>query len=174
MILIFLNWRYPFIRTSSPIFNTCAMLVASLLPWFMLIQALKIEPISLRPGIAGLSAIAGVALLPFIIFMIFDIADFTTNDDIDMGFIPVSTVEMNGTRICAYQTDGGATTDYGLVVRQELRVVPGIYLVRDLYSEYHSPGGRLEVADSEHIKVYALNTGFPERKVIRVYRYIWF
>ena len=68
-------------------------------------------------------------------------------------FDPISTVAVNGTQVVAYRTDGGATTDFGIVVRQQQRLMPGLLVVRNLYSEYHAYDARLEVAGPAAVRV---------------------
>jgi hypothetical protein len=68
-------------------------------------------------------------------------------------FDPISTVAVNGTQVVAYRTDGGATTDFGIVVRQQRRLMPGLLIVRNLYSEYHAYDARLEVAGPAAVRV---------------------
>ena len=60
---------------------------------------------------------------------------------------------VNGTQVVAYRTDGGATTDFGIVVRQQRRLMPGLLVVRDLYSEYDAHDARLEVAGPAAVRV---------------------
>lgn len=35
-----------------------------------------------------------------------------------------------------YRTDCGATTDFGLIIRQERKIFPGLLLVKEIYNEY--------------------------------------
>ena len=88
------------------------------------------------------------------------------------SFDPISSVAANGTQIVAYRTDGGATTDFGIVVRQQRRLVPGLLVVRDLYREYHAHDAHLELAGPNSVRVVMDRADgtltFPVR------RFVWF
>ena len=71
----------------------------------------------------------------------------------DPTFIQLQTVSAGETRVIAYRTDGGATTDFGLAVRQEMTIIPGVLLVRRLLEEYHARDASLEVEGPDRIKV---------------------
>ena len=87
-------------------------------------------------------------------------------------FDPISIVAVNGTQVIAYRTDGGATTDFGIVVRQQRRLMPGLLIVRNLYSEYHAYNARLEVVGPKAVRVIIDRADgeltFPVR------RFVWF
>lgn len=53
-----------------------------------------------------------------------------------VGIERVQSVRLGLTTLNAYQTNGGATTSYGMIVRQELQILPGILIVRQLADEY--------------------------------------
>ncbi|GAB6180359.1 hypothetical protein JCM14036_16780 [Desulfotomaculum defluvii] len=50
--------------------------------------------------------------------------------------MPIHHLNLKSSFITAYQTNGGATTACGIVVRQEKKIFPGILLVKQLYKEY--------------------------------------
>ncbi len=52
---------------------------------------------------------------------------------------PVRTLGLpDGGSMVAYRTNGGATTDFGVVVRQERQLLPGVRLVRTALEEDHA------------------------------------
>jgi hypothetical protein len=90
----------------------------------------------------------------------------------DRSFEPISMVALNGTQVIAYRTDGGATTDLGIVIRQQRRLMPGLLVVRELYSEYHAQDARLEMAGPEAVRII-LNRADGEL-TFPVRRFVWF
>jgi hypothetical protein len=66
----------------------------------------------------------------------------------DLSFEQFSELPWKGTAIRLYRTNGGATTDYGVVVRQERRLLPGIMLVRTVDSFYHCESIDVETTPS--------------------------
>jgi hypothetical protein len=75
---------------------------------------------------------------------------------VDTGFEKIAEMSASGVVYRVYRTNGGAMTDFGLVLRRERQVLPGVVLVSVLASQYHAsdavlerlPGGRgrLDVA----------------------------
>ena len=55
---------------------------------------------------------------------------------IDYSFEPIRSLEIQHSRVVIYPTDGGATTSFGLVGRQEKRLLPGVLLVRNICNVY--------------------------------------
>ncbi len=54
----------------------------------------------------------------------------------DRSFEKLHQIVTNSGVVAAYRTNGGATTSFGMVVRQECQVVPGLLVVHTLATEY--------------------------------------
>ena len=63
----------------------------------------------------------------------------TTNlrDGRDLGFAAFAQIPWQGSEVILYRTNGGATTDFGVVIRQERTLLPGVKVVRNLADFYH-------------------------------------
>lgn len=75
--------------------------------------------------------------LIIILFTLSDIDSLKRNGGKDLGFECISEISIDKTKIKAYRTNGGATTDFGIVVREEKKLCCGILLANTLYDEYH-------------------------------------
>ncbi len=58
-------------------------------------------------------------------------------DGRDSSFELFAETHWNGSVVRLYRTNGGATTDFGVVIRQERRLMPGLFWVRSLDDFYH-------------------------------------
>jgi hypothetical protein len=61
----------------------------------------------------------------------------------DASFEPVAELRSGTAIYRAYRTNGGATTDFGIVLRKENILFPGIRYVRSIYSRYHAKDASL-------------------------------
>lgn len=48
-----------------------------------------------------------------------------------------SLLKTTNEHLAVYRTDSGATTDYGIVVRQEWQLLSGLRLVKQVFAQYH-------------------------------------
>ena len=142
-----LNAFFPILRFSNDLGNEVAIifiltipLIVFLLSFFMQNKRLKIVMIVTLLPVAGLCLVGQFFLWPV------SSRDYRPFD-------PISIVAVNGTQVVAYRTDGGATTDFGIIVRQQRRLMPGLLVVRDLYSEYHAHDARLEIAGPAAVRI---------------------
>ncbi|MEP6809256.1 MAG: hypothetical protein ABI992_03365 [Chthoniobacterales bacterium] len=62
-------------------------------------------------------------------------------------------VAMDRTEVVAYRTNGGATTDYGILVQQELPLFCGLRLVRVLENRGNQYDAMLEVQGRDSVRV---------------------
>lgn len=152
LALVHANWFHPVVRFGHPAANQIALLLALTLPW------LAILPVALLPRpwarVVGL-----VLLLPplaysafFAPFIAMEIED-TVAHGVDRAFTPIATVPMNGYRVRIFRTDCGATCAYGIVLRQERQLLPGIYLVRQLEGFYPAEDATYRVLGRDSLQV---------------------
>ena len=62
-----------------------------------------------------------------------------------IGYEVVDAVRLQRSRVVAYRTNGGATTDFGIRITHEMPVLPGVILVRDLHKGSHESTAALKV-----------------------------
>jgi hypothetical protein len=64
----------------------------------------------------------------------------------DGAYTPLHRLPLpRGGALVVYQTNCGTICDYGVVVRQERALVPGLLLVRDVYNQYRAEDAVVEV-----------------------------
>jgi hypothetical protein len=61
-----------------------------------------------------------------------------------VGYEAIASLELRNSRVVAYRVNGGATTDYAIMIVQELPVFPGIVLIKDLHHGYHEYNATLK------------------------------
>jgi len=69
------------------------------------------------------------------------------------GYERLASLDLEHSTIVAYRINGGATTDFGVRVVQELRVLPGIVLARDLHRGYHERSATLRATGGASVLV---------------------
>ena len=152
VVLLLLNTWFPRLRCEWRVGDYIFALVVFVSPIVLASLA-----VSARPRWLGrLVAVLGFGISPILLIGFFYAAFglvFTTLAGKDLSFIPTSELWQGSVRVRAFQTDGGATTDYGLWVRQERRIIPGLLLVRDLHNANHACGGRLATVAPGVIRV---------------------
>jgi hypothetical protein len=134
------NWRAPVLRLASPSANIAAFIVVLLTPAAALVVAFR------RPWMRWISVlllpIAAIAAF-LALFAILDYRD-VLNRGQDFSFELVRELPQDGYVLRVYRTNGGATTAFGVVVRQERSVLPGIRLVRDVYRRHHADDAQVD------------------------------
>lgn len=73
--------------------------------------------------------------LLFICFIIGDIDSILKNGGVDYGFECINEIKLSNESIKEYRTNGGATTGYGIVIRTEKKIFPGIIFVNTLFEK---------------------------------------
>jgi len=85
----------------------------------------------------------------------------TATDGKDFSFEQIAELRSHWTTYRAYRTDGGATTDFGIVLRRERTILPGLKYVRVIYSRYHASDASL-VYSSENAGQLTIEAYGPE------------
>lgn len=125
-IIAIINFIQPVIRFDSLLLNNVCMIFVLLIPTVLMIKGLIFRSLVakiLNTLIWVIPCILGILLIPFIIAPI--------------GFEQIKSLSLDNSDIVAYRTNGGATTSFGILVRQEKNIVPGIKLVKNVYSQDH-------------------------------------
>lgn len=155
MLAAMWNWSHPTLRLTSVVANRVALVLMLLLPW----PAVGIVWPTLRGWrrIAYVAAMAPLLLVGScnaLLIATFDLPD-VIHDGRDINFKPIRRVALDRSVLVLYRTDCGATCDWGLVLRQERRIAPGLLLVRELGSWYHAYDAQMErtAADQWRLRI---------------------
>jgi hypothetical protein len=128
-LFFFWQLRHPVFRFTWPVLNDVLGIALGLcLPWLFAIAIFRIgRPWSKAAGI--------VTVLPLLLYSgVFLLGSAMMA--FAFSFDQFAETPWKGSHVRFYRTDGGATTDYGVVIRQERSLFPGLRLVRridDLY-----------------------------------------
>jgi hypothetical protein len=129
--VFFWQLRHPILRSEWPIVNELlGGVLGLLLPWLTAAAIFRI-------GRWWSSAIALVAVIPLLLYSAvlligWAIAGAVYKDGRDLSFDRFAEMDWKGSEVRLYRTNGGATTDFGVVIRQERTLLPGLLLVRRL------------------------------------------
>jgi hypothetical protein len=134
--IIFLwQLRHPFVRFASPVVNeSLGFLLGLGLPWLTLSAIFRV-------GRWWSKALAIAAILPLLLYsFVFLFGLLMTalayNNGHDLSFDGFAETPCKGSDVRFYRTNGGATTDYGVVIRHEKILFPGVLLVRTIDNFY--------------------------------------
>lgn len=134
--LFFFQIPYPFLRLAWPVLNDLVgVALAAALPLITMIAIFRI-------GRWWSKAVVILATLPVLLFyLVFALgasvlAVVYGHSGHDASFERFSELQWKDTRVGLYRTNGGATTDYGVVIRHEKTLIPGLLLVRNVDSIY--------------------------------------
>jgi hypothetical protein len=134
-VVFFWQLRHPIIRFAWPVANALFGFVLGLcLPWLTAVATFCI-------GRWWSKAIALIAVIPLVLYSaVFLLGWAMTGLDYrngrDLTFDRFAETYWKGSEVRFYRTDGGATTHFGVVVRQERSLFPGVLLVRQLDDFY--------------------------------------
>ena len=136
------NWLWGPLRSSWSAFNHSFMLAVLAVPLALAAGLPMIRNVWARVGF-------GVFLIPWILastILALGTVTVLTNvvrTGVDPIFEFLNSTPIRGCRLAVYRTNLGATTAYGIVVRQEMTVVPGLLVVKRVYA---FPGSEAQVS----------------------------
>jgi hypothetical protein len=78
----------------------------------------------------------GIGLLPVVLLALCLAIGSLAGNLFEPGFERTHHIELGWTQVAAYQTNGGAMTSFGMIVRQERRLFTGVMLIRELANVY--------------------------------------
>ena len=134
-LAVLANLRYPVLRFSWPLANIAFFTAAQILPVAAIGSSLR--HLAGWRLISFLVVITPAALLGLgLAFAGFMCAASVASDGADRSFERQESVATPKGEVVAYRTNGGATTSFGIVVRQECLLLPGLMVVRQLGGEY--------------------------------------
>ena len=146
------NWHYEVLRFSLPALNALALLAGLALP----VVALVIAACRLSGWWRG--AVTALLLLP-VVYSTFTSVFVTMHllsvvgDGTDRSFEPLGIVPVEGGRVGVYRTNCGATCNFGVAVRQERPLLPGVLLVRRLSGFYPAAQATFEALGTRTVRV---------------------
>lgn len=144
-LLAVLNWKFPFLRFTNHWANDGFAVLFSILPLLLLgglimrsLKGFNRWVSALLTGVLLLLAVPCMLLLTYkVTILAFDFIGLMSlpphANDQDGSFEKMAQVDEH---LAVYRTNGGATTAYGIVVRQERPLLPGVLLVKDVFSQY--------------------------------------
>ncbi len=133
--IFFLQLRHPVIRFEWPVANELLGFAFGLcLPWLTAVAIFRI-------GRWWSKTIALIAVVPLLLYSaVFLLGSamtgFAYKNGRDLSFERFAETRWKGSEVRFYRTNGGATTDFGVVIRQERNLIPGVVLVRRLDDFY--------------------------------------
>lgn len=123
-----LDYFYPFIRFKSLKLNDIFSLCIQIIPLILLINGFRFKHISAKIINSIFSLTLSLISIAIAIIILFSISTLNINE----AFMPIHNIMLDSSSVVVYRTNFGATTDYGIVVRQEKEIVKGILLVKNL------------------------------------------
>jgi hypothetical protein len=145
--LFFMQVWHPVVRLASQNANEAAgFLLAMTLPWLVVVAVYRVG----GEGRRWSKWAALVLAVPLVcVSVLFAFTMLLVGGAGDRHLKVIAEVPWHGTVVRAYRTDGGATTAFGVLVRQERPIVPGVLLlVRRLDGFY--PCRSVEIDSTEH------------------------
>ena len=133
LLVILVNWRLPILRFTNHWANAAFALLVSLIP-LLLIGAGIVHLGQYRNRWVSVPLALGLLLLSLPLFAVVVFEAFTlppfANED-DGSFAKIEQIDP---QLAVYRTNGGATMAYGIVVRQKQSILPGVLLVKQVFS----------------------------------------
>lgn len=169
-----LNWFFESLRFSYSPLNYLVFLIALTLPFVIVFFGFRFSRIWMR-------VVTLVSMLPLMVLsalLMFGTSLFLLLIVLELGrdptFEKVRSVEAEHYRVSVYRVDvAGATGGGGGVqARQEKSLLPGLLLVRRLYT---GSGSHIDVSvvDEDHIKVYAPPATVREGREFELKRFVY-
>lgn len=157
--LIMLNWRRAFLRLEPAYLNNLVFGATCLSPWLAAFLVHPFRHLAARVALRTISIGGGVALLPLAI------GSFSGRGWADLG-----TIDTDRHIVKLYETDCGAPCSFGVAVRQQRRLIPGIVLVRDLEGFYPAAAPAYTVINRDSIRIDVPAYGGRAPARFRAYR----
>ena len=149
------NWDAPVLRLTSPLGNVVVLFGFFLLPW---VAVVIIRPMLTFGGWRRVAFILAVTpLLAYSSFTAALIGCFELPSAVQrpahLGFDPIQRVILPNSTLVLYLTDCGATCSFGLLLRQERALLPGVLLVRDLGGWYPAEKAKITRGGTMGVRV---------------------
>lgn len=172
-VIVLLNWKFPVLRCEPRWLNPPALLASFTLPWIALLFGWR----AVRGWAQRLAIVATLSplLLSSVIFGAFVFSEASTairerNDD---AYERIAETRVRFGTLALYRTSGGATTPFWIEVRHELRLVPGLVLVRELPGFRPAYEAKIVAVSGSRVKVIASESSPPSREY-ELKRFVYF
>jgi hypothetical protein len=146
-----LNYWVPTLRFTAPLANALIFSALQLIPFILLVFALAAGPWWARilwcilfvplAAFAGIVGACGALQSTAIVA-----------DGVDASFERLDVVPLPTGHLAIYRTNGGATTSFGISVRQECRLLPGLLRVRHIWGAYPAYEVRTQILAPDRIQ----------------------
>ena len=129
--LFFWQLRNPIVRFASPVVNQLlGFALGFCLPWLLGVAIFRV-------GRRWSKVVGALAIIPLLLYSaVFLLGSamtaFAFKNGRDLCVDQFAETRWKGSVVRLYRTNGGATTDFGVVIRQERSLLPGVELVRNL------------------------------------------
>ncbi|WP_143786640.1 DUF5412 family protein [Orenia metallireducens] len=90
----------------------------------------------------------------------------TIEEGHDPSFKKVQQIKIDDYIVNVYLTNGGATTDFGIVIRQEKEIILGLLLVKNIYTKYHQKNIAVKKVGEDLLEI--------DNQLIKLNRYVYF
>lgn len=88
----------------------------------------------------------------------------SVKNGVDPSFERIQEMNIGSWKVVTYRTNGGATVDFGVLVRTEKPLLPGVYIKRDLIDIYHVSDIKFSTASPDSIKIDSIRFTSPQRQ----------
>lgn len=135
--IFILLWKIG-IRFSHPRLNYLAVGIMLLIPTACLLLHIRYKSIKntiIKILLILLSIITMFLFMGWLFLVTVWLPDILIRNK-DLSFELLKSETINNNTIRVYRTNGGATTNFGIVVREEKQLLPGIYQIKFIGSEY--------------------------------------
>lgn len=151
-VLILVNWQYGHLRFTSPYWNCLTLALSLLLPVAACFHLRKLPKSIGRTAIAVVLIPVSVVSFWLCLLVLIVGTMYSMFHDLDPSYIFVRSVNVNGTPVRAYLTNDGAVTRNGIIIQQEIRLLPGLIWIMPLGSDYPAGDVAMTVLDSHHVR----------------------
>lgn len=83
----------------------------------------------------------------FLLFTLLDIHSISEWKGKDLSFECINEINLHDSKIRVYRTNGGATTAFGIVVREEKEILPGVFYTNKLFYKYRMDTIGLQIVE---------------------------
>ncbi len=159
------------LRLASPLASAEAMLWGQSLPIVLVLLAVVMR--------RGVDKFLG-AMLAFPLLMLSLVLGFFCRETVsdirrtgsDPSFKPIDSIAVRHSRIVLYRGNGGATTPFSVVLRQEKLLIPGVLLVRRVRTV--SPASEAEVTVLGDDRIRFVVASYARDETLTVKRWVYF
>ncbi|AGB19960.1 hypothetical protein Thethe_02390 [Thermoanaerobacterium thermosaccharolyticum M0795] len=144
-----LDYFYPFIRFKSLKLNNIFSLCIQIIPLMLLINGFRFKHISAKIVNSVVSILLIVISTTIAAIILF--ATITLN--VNEAFMPIHNIRFESSSVIVYRSNYGATTDFGITVRQEKEIIKGVLLVKNLYKKHHMYDITIKKLDNNAVEI---------------------